>query len=535
MKKIYILSSVLLCTFASVTAQSTNTEYFVSSSYTRTNLNPALRPANGYVGFPVLTNVSLDYKTNTFNLENFIIPGISDKLDANGKKKAGFIFNKNVDYNTAMKNFSDANFLALDFNATLLGFGFYAGDMFWSFDLSARVLSDFNVPFGFFDFLKKGLQSGSTYDFKDLSISATAFAQTAIGTSFPLMDDNLMVGVKLKVLTGLGAASFNIDRFQFDMASGESKQWMLTTQGTLQVHAPGVKTKPKEGAEGEDEIDTDDIKPAISGWGLGVDLGGVFNLGYISDALENFSVSAAVTDIGGISWDKANTVTLTTNETDIMLIDGDGSIDELSFDEIGDQVKEAMKLHETKDAKNMKGMGLRSKMNIGVDYAFSSFPANVGILSTTHFNPAKTFTELTLGGSIRPFKKGLELGASYSLVYSNFQKFGVSLHLGNFLFISSDYLMPKVNSDFLPVSVKGLNVQLGIAIPLGGHKKKGSIDATPITPKSKKEKPKKEDVPPVEIPVEAPIETPVDVPVETPVNEPVEDPATVTTTTTIQY
>ncbi|GHT38824.1 hypothetical protein AGMMS49965_03270 [Bacteroidia bacterium] len=524
-------------------AQTTNTEYFVSSSYTRTNLNPALRPANGYVGFPGLTNFSLDYRTNTFNLENFLFPGKGD----DGKKTATFL-HPNVTSAEFLKNIADANFLALDINETILGFGFYAGDMFWNFDLSARVFGEANVPYDFFAFVKKGLQSNQAFDFKDLSLSATAFAQAAVGASLPLLDDKLMVGAKVKVLAGVAAASFNIDRLRFDLGEGGTNVWKLQTQASLQVHAPGVKAvyKNEDGKEVFDDIDFD-FKPAPSGWGLGVDLGGVFDLGYFADSyefLENFSVSAAVTDIGFISWNKGadNFVSLVSDPTEVTLL-GDKVIefsDEESLDDIfnglEDKLKDVKNLKNGGDSKALKGMGLRSKMNIGIDYAFPSFPANVGILSTTHFNPSKTFTELTLGGSIRPIKKGLELGASYSLVYGDFQKFGVSLHLGNFFFVSSDYLLPKVNSSiWQPVSVKGLNVQLGIAIPLSGSKKGRSIDATPITPKPKKEKPKKEDeVPPVEIPVEAPIETPVEEPVETPViNVLIDEP--VTTTTTIQY
>ncbi|WP_056928585.1 DUF5723 family protein [Candidatus Symbiothrix dinenymphae] len=218
-----------LFAFASVAGQTTNTEYFVSSSYTRTNLNPALRPARGYVGIPGVSNILVDYKTNAFNLENFIFPGKGE----NGK--AVTFLHPDISAGEFLKNISANNYLALDFNLTVLGFGFYVGDAFVSFDLSPRIISNFNVPKGLFSFIK---EVGGNHDFKNMSMTMAAIAQAGVGFSYPVLNKSLVLGGKVKVLAGLGAAGFNIDRLQLNF--GEDR-WTMRSQTTIQMYAPGIK------------------------------------------------------------------------------------------------------------------------------------------------------------------------------------------------------------------------------------------------------------------------------------------------------
>jgi hypothetical protein len=323
--------------------------------------------------------------------------------------------------------------------------------------------------------LKQGPASNRRYDFKDMNMSALAFVQTAVGASYPLFDKSVMVGAKVKVLTGIGAAGFNLDRFKFYFGEYE---WLMESQATVQVYTPpGV-----EAIYDDDDkfigFNADDMKFGVNGWGLGIDLGGTLDGTFFKelipnmyDFLNNFSASVAITDIGFISW--KNTATIGSDGEPITLLDGSALLDMsgggefFNTDTLINEIENSMIFRE-RPATKMKGMGLRAKLNWGIDYNFPDYPANVGFLSTTHFNPFKTFMELTLGGAIRPIPDtdGLELGASYSLVVGGFKQFGVSLHLGNFLFISSDYLIPTVNSSFIPVSVKGFNVQLGLAVPL---------------------------------------------------------------------
>jgi hypothetical protein len=451
---------------SSTFGQSARTEYFLSSSYVKTSLNPALRPTKGYIGIPGLTNLSIGYRTNTFALENFLFPGVGEK------GKTGSFLHEKVSYDQFMKGISGQNYLGLDLNETILGFGFYVGKAFLTFDAGLRVNTELNIPGDVFEFLKKGATfegNGKTYDFGGISADAIAYGQIGLGGSYPLLDNSLLVGGKVKVLLGLTHGGFSLDRMKLNIGKDI---WSVTeTQSSIQLAMAGVK--PTYDDEGRfDGFDSEDLAIGLNGFGLGLDLGASFKLSHLiedkTSFLNNFTVSAAVTDLGFISWNKSNSLYLATDSKDIT-ISGDKEISfensEDIFADLEDSFEDVYDFKEKPDG--IKGnTNLKATLNWGIEYAFPKQNINVGLLSTTWFNSAKTVSEYTIGGAYRPLR-GLEAGLSYSFVYGGFQTVGLSLHLGNIFYIASDYVFPKTNSMFVPVSAKALNLQLGFAIPIG--------------------------------------------------------------------
>ncbi|MDR1631821.1 MAG: DUF5723 family protein [Dysgonamonadaceae bacterium] len=470
MKQLYSHTKIILALLGasffihSAFGQSAHTEYFMSSSYFKTSLNPALRPSRGYIGIPVLTNISVGYRTNTFALDNFLFPGVGE----NGK--TGLFLNENVSYDQFMNGISDQNYLNLDLNETILGFGFYAGNAFLTVDASLRINAGINIPKDVFDFLKKGVTldgNDKTYDLSNVSLDAIAYGQIGLGGSFSLLDNSLLLGVKVNALLGLANGLINLDKMKLNI---RRDQWSVTeTQASIQLAMKGLKPKYNEEDGRFDGFDSDDVAIGVNGFGLGFDLGAALKLGCLagnkSSFLDNLTVSAAVTDLGYIKWD--NSLYLATNPTDI-IISGDKEISfensENIFADLEDSFKDAYDFKEKPDKIEEK-TNLNAKFNWGIEYAFSK-NVHVGFLSTTHFNSIKTISEYTVGGAIRPVD-GLEAGLSYSFIHGGFQTVGLSLHLGPFFYIASDYVFPKTNSMFIPVSAKALNLQIGLAIPIG--------------------------------------------------------------------
>jgi hypothetical protein len=469
MKQLHIYTKFILALvgvsffIGSTFGQSAHTEYFLSSSYFKTSMNPALRPAKGYIGIPGLTNLSLLYNTNTFTMENFLYPGTGE----NGK--TGLFLNENVSYDQFMKGISDRNYLNLDLNETLLGLGLYVGDAFLTFDASLRVNAEMNVPKSVFHFLKSVALDGSDpdHDLSGVSIDATAYGQIGLGGSYPLLDNSLLVGAKVKILLGLVNGSIGLDKMKLHIGS---EQWSVEeTQASMQVAMKGLK--PTYDDEGRfDGFDSDNASIGVNGFGLGFDLGASFKPGYFLDDktsfLNNFTVSAAVTDLGFINWNKSNSFYLQAATKDISItgdktIDFDGESD--IFGDLTDAFKDAYDFQE--EPGKVESTGLKAKLNWGIEYAFTEKNINVGLLSTTYFNSVKTVSEYTVGGAIKPVS-ALEAGLSYSFVHGGFQTLGLSLHLGSIFYIASDYVLPKTNSMFIPVSAKALNVQIGFVIPL---------------------------------------------------------------------
>jgi hypothetical protein len=452
----------------SVLGQSTNTEFFMSSSFTNNAINPAKRPETGYIGIPGLTNFYADFKTNTLNLNTFVFPG---------SPQAKTFLHPDISYNQFMKGIANNNYGNANVDWTILGVGFYKNDLFLNFDLSVRSDVGVNVPKDVFSFVKQGIRLGEekTYDLSGISGQGNLFAQIGAGASYPLLDNALMVGAKAKILLGMANFRFNVDRLQLNV---ERNLWTMDSQASMQIVYPGMTpTYDEEGLF--DGFENEGKFPGFNGFGLGLDLGATFKPASYFDFAENLefmdnvTVSWALTDIGFISWGKKNALymatgpskTTITGNHEITFEDNSNIVDNLT-----DSLKRAINLIEGPNGNIKRTSGLKAAMNFGVEYEIIQDELNVGLLSTTYFNTIKTMTELTLGGAYRP-AKWVELGLSYSFVRSNFQTFGFSVHLGPGFFIASDYIIPHVNSDFIPTTSKGMNLQVGAVIPLGKKQK----------------------------------------------------------------
>ncbi|MDR0427376.1 MAG: DUF5723 family protein, partial [Dysgonamonadaceae bacterium] len=354
-----------ICGFIhSATGQSANTEYFMSSSYTKTALNPALRPSKGYIGVPGLTNISLGYRTNTFVLNHFLFQGAGEN------QKTGLFLNENVSYDQFMKGISDRNYFNLDLDLTVLGFGFYAGDAFLSFDASLRADMEMNVPKDFFSFLKRGLSLGGAdnkeYNFGNISLDGIVYGQIGLGGSYPFLDNSLLIGTKVKMLSGLMNGRVSLDQMRLNI--GRDVWSVSDMQTSMQFVAKGIKPK-YDGSGKFDGLDSDDFSFTSNGFGFGLDLGATFKPGYFledkSSFLNNFTVSMAVTDLGFINWNKSSSVYLATDPSGPIVITGDKEINfensKNLFGDLSDAFGDAFDLKEKPDAIEGK-TGLKARL-----------------------------------------------------------------------------------------------------------------------------------------------------------------------------
>jgi hypothetical protein len=447
--------------FTIASGQTTHTEYFMRSSSSKMYLNPAKRPDRGYIGIPGLNSVQMEYRTNTFGIDNFLFPGWGE----NGK--SAWFLNQNVSYERFMEGISPQNYVNMDMAYTPIGFGFYIGKLFLAFDAGLKINTDLNIPEGVFRFLKKGISlgeegTGESYDFSDISVGGTVYVETGVGASFPLFDNSLIVGAKVKLLGGLVDTRFNIDRMVFN--AGKDR-WTLSTQASAHIAGIPVTYDDENKFEG---LDSDNLSLGINGIGLGLDLGITFTPGN-----SGFTFSAALTDIGSIAWDDQYATYLKTDPQD-MLITGDHNISYENnsdnflsdiVDNLRDDFANAIALKADPDAKAKKTTDLVSKLNLGVEYAFLDKQMNVGVLSSTYYHPLTPWTEITLAGAYRP-GRALEVGVSYSFLFSKFETFGLAVQLGP-IFVAGDYIVPHFNSDFIPTTMRAFNMRFGLRVPIG--------------------------------------------------------------------
>ncbi|GHT53579.1 hypothetical protein FACS189451_05590 [Bacteroidia bacterium] len=473
MKSIYnlrfwILMLMISVFFTNGTAQSVRTSYFMESASSRTLLNPALRPNQGYISVPGLGNSYVDAKTNTFNMDHFSFRKNNDLL---------FFMNENVGTEEFMKNISGKNYLDFGADLTVLSAGWYSGKGFWSLNFALRAYGDANIPKDFFRLAKEGfgIEEKNVFDLSNTGAEATAFGEFGLGYSRTFGEnDNLTLGFRVKYLSGICNFRMKTENLRLEVGSDD---WRISSNAILQMSARGIQIK-HESDDDYDTFDLDDTQFSLAaGYGLGLDLG------FEYQPVDRLKISGAITDLGVIRWSGNNSVSLraqgeTAIDPDnlIFSVDNEENFDAVKdhFDHVLDNLEKAVKPKEDANSKDSRTTRLRTTLNIGAGYDFIKDKFSVGLLSSTIFNPYHTVSEFTVSANYTPVD-WLSISGSHSLTPGFFKTFGLALHLapskGLNLFIASDYLIPRVNSDFIPTTSKAVSVQVGVTIPIGGKRK----------------------------------------------------------------
>lgn len=456
--KSFLSFALLVCVATGAFSQQIRTAYFMKSSTARTAMNPAYRPERGYVSIPGLGGVSTSYTTNGVALDNILYP-------RNGKLVT--FLDPSVGTQQFLDGLKDRNQVNTDFGLQVLSGGWYAGKGFWTVDLSVKGMANVAAPKSLFEFMKVGNgPKGKSYDISDVNFYSEAYLETGVGYSRPI-NEKLTVGAKLKVLIGVGSIKADIDHMRAEMTE---TNWNITAKGNMSASMKGMIPTFDTDVNSDKYIsDFNFDSPGVSGFGFGVDFGATYQL------TENISLSAAVVDLGFISWGKSGTT------NGVM----DGSFNFDGFDlAIGDNVANQApgmagefedKKNEFEDLFHFKPSEasghtsrLRSILNLGGEYRLLDQKLGVGLLSSTRFYSPKAYTELTLSANYRPIQ-WFEAALSYSFIHSKFKTYGLALNFTpswiNF-FVGSDYMFTKVTPQFLPVSSTAANLYFGISIPL---------------------------------------------------------------------
>ena len=122
------------------------------------------------------------------------------------------------------------------------------------------------------------------------------------------------MGARAKLLGGL--ADFNLDAKSLSIDAGPD-YWTAKSKATLRGSASGVQARYDE----KDNLDGFDFGSwfNIPGYGLGLDIGAVYDMKNTLSALDGLKVSAAINDIGFIVWTKKNSIDLQSPETEVTI------------------------------------------------------------------------------------------------------------------------------------------------------------------------------------------------------------------------
>ena len=476
MKKINKIAAALLLFAAapaiSMAQNSLKSAYFLEGYTYRHHMNPAFAGERNYVSMPLIGlgnfNVGLQ---STFGVSDFI-----HKLP-NGELTT--FLNDAVDANEFLDGLKDRNRMNLDFDITLLSFGFHKWGGFNTFDLSFKSGTRMNLPKDLFAFAKVGQNGATTYNLEDLGVYSNNYAELAFGHSRKIMD-NLTVGAKVKFLLGIYNADFHVNNMQLTLSDNE---WAVSGEGEFStaglVDIP-TKLKERTNDQGqtiqEEELDFDNIETGdvIGGFGMAFDLGATYKV------REDLELSLAVLDLGWISYKNATQATMAAEPWSFsgftnVPFDSDKATPEQpsiedQIDNLEDDLEDLFQMKVKGVEKHTKALG--ATLNIGALYTLPYYDKlKFGFLESTRINGSYSWSEGRFSANVAPVKC---FDASISYAVSSFgHSFGwvANYHGRGFsIFLGSNHQFFKITPQFLPVNNANMNVSIGINFPFGDIK-----------------------------------------------------------------
>lgn len=442
-----LLSSVNL----RVSSQISRTSFLMKDTHYRMRLNPALTPSRGYVDIPVIGNFDVGLSSNPIGFQDVL-----DIIDDNGS-----IANNDVLFGLL----ANQNRMNLALNTDVISAGWWKGDNFWSMNVGLRTDLGAQVPKSMFDFIRDMDDisdiEGDDYRFDIEGIGLNLNVYTEIGVGFAReINDRLSVGGKVKLLVGMGNLNLDIKKIQIvtegDGDFSEELYWLNGGRASIEVNAALESSFKGMELIKDDEGMIDDYD--FNSFGIG-GYGGAVDLGFTYKIMDNLTLSAAVNDLGFISWSKES--------TNIFEAETSREYNKDNYEEFLNTVEDGEILNLDLFGFNHEGQtksrttSLYSTIVAGAEYALMNDKVAVGVLSTTRMLKPKTLSELTFSAAVRP-ASWFNLAASYSVIQSAGSSFGLAMKLGP-LFLGSDYV-------FLGNNSKAVDAYLGIAIPLARNK-----------------------------------------------------------------
>ena len=481
-KKDILIVLVLLMMPFLAGAQALKGSYFLDSSLNRHEMNPAFAPRANYVQLFGIGNFGVGEMTN-LDMPSLLYP-------VNGKL-ATFL-HPDVSVKQFDRTFPKHPHFDVNFDATLLGFGFYTKrKSFWTFDVDMRANVDADLPGDLFRFIKMGAgTSGKSFNVGNVNVYGTSGIQASLGYSRNIVK-GLRVGVKARVIAPMCYGAINLENVR--LTTGADK-WTLSTEGYAHLSAQGLTAKLPEG-EMVPEFSFDQQlmlqNKVLAGFGYSFDLGFEYRLENGS-LLDGLAVSAAVTDLGKIRYKQNATHSYSTKGSVDWVGFQNVSMDNMEFESVlNDFIEEAknslVNLSEIKHDGEMTRSTM-PRIYAGVEIPLCTPKVTVGMLYSSRISHSYARNELTTSLNLNPCK-WFALGLNYSFLNTT-RSMGFIMEftpkIGPTLYIGADYLpvefaplgmdIDALNSmiTHLPTSWR-MNLNFGLALHTGSkHLKKNT-------------------------------------------------------------
>lgn len=447
-KYIYVAAVMMIST--SSMAQGLNSAYFTNDYKYRHDLNPAFGNDQGYFSFPGMGNINVKTMGN-FGYEDIVYDNPEYPSESD-KKKTTFM---NPYITDGLSGFHKGdNKIGSEISIGILSAGFKAFNGYNTIEVNSRTNVAGILPYELFEFAKN--TGNKTYNIGDINMEAMSFAEVALGHSHNI-GKKLRIGAKIKFLFGVADASFKFKNVTADLEN--SDKWTISGDAQASVSMKGFKYKSetkdyKSSTDTYERINSADVKGAgLGGFGMAVDLGGVYKVN------QDFTVSAALLDLGFINWynnvcAENNNKSFTFDGFHDMSVksDGNNTIDNQT-DKYSDQIADFVNLQDKGD-KGRKTTTLGATANIGCEYSLPAYrKLTFGLLGTQRINGKYSWTEGRLSANIAPVKwidGGVNVAVS---TLATSMGWVLNIHpKGINLFMGMDHVLGKCSKEYIPLS-----------------------------------------------------------------------------------
>ncbi len=451
-------------------SQDVGTMYFMNNAPERNLLNPAFQPlTNIYIGLPVIGFTQFRLGNNSIALKDLIY-----------QKNGGTILfvNPNGDKTKFYNVLHPTTLFQTNLQVNLLDFGFRTGKSYWTFGVTEKVDGTLGISKDLMKLILFGTPKilNNLYDLHTSEINMSAYTEAALGYS-RLLGDKWSIGVKLKFLYGTANISSNIQNMNL---SAGTDQWTLKGNAIVNYSSPVAIT-------GTNFQNINATTSSLKDWTKPSGLGEGIDLGFTYKPVNELTLSAAITDIGMIHWNR-NTKKASYHVD--YKFNGPDSLNLNSISDIRlltDTLLNSLKNSGKDTITSTKGYTTYTspKLMVGAEYGFFDNKLSVGLLSRTMFYNSNPYEELTASINGRPVK-WFNMSISYSFMNGTLSNIGAGIGLKTGIvhwLLSSDYIplnysalpLDQLNSGLpvitIPVAynTKGINFALGINLELGNR------------------------------------------------------------------
>lgn len=446
-------------------AQQLNSAYFTNDYKFRHTMNPAYGNEQNYVSMPGFGNVNVSTMGN-FGYEDVIFD--NPMFPSTSKDRLTTFMNPYISTADALKGFNSGdNKILGDVSITVLSAGFKGFGGYNTIELNARTSFGMSLPYELFEFAKN--TGNRTYNIGNISANGQAFAELAFGHSRQI-NEKLRVGAKVKLLFGAGRGDVNIDNVKADLAADD--KWTVSGHAKSEVSVKGFTYKTEEKEYKEEgrgtyqyvnDVDVDGA--GLGGFGLAFDLGGVYKIN------NDFTVSAALLDLGFIKWSN-NMVAVNGGEEfvfngfhDVAVNeDRGGSTLSMQGDKYSDQLADFANLQDKGD-EGGRTTGIGATLNLGCEYTLPVYrKITFGVLSSTRFRGDYSWTEARVSANWTPLK-WIDGGVNMAFgSYRNSFGWVVNFHpKGYNFYVGMDHTLGKVSKEFIPLNSNAA-VSVGMSV-----------------------------------------------------------------------